>query len=109
MSFISLSTLEFDQIEFNIKNYVIKKNEKMEIKEYVETLLRDRIYQNPNQDVHEGVQEMVYVKRNVLEYDRMIHNLMVKDYPVIVQVLLTVENASILSLLQKNNSCQFSA
>lgn len=51
----------------------------MEIKEYVETLLRDRIYQNPNHE-HECVQEMVYVKRNVLEYDRMIHNFMVKDH-----------------------------
>lgn len=34
----------------------------MEIKEYVETLLREKIYQNPNKDKHECVQEMKYRK-----------------------------------------------
>lgn len=79
MCFGSLSTLKFDQIDFNIKS-LTKKNEKMEMKEYVETLLREKIYQNPNKDVHECVQELVYVKRNVLQYDEMIGGLIVKDH-----------------------------
>ena len=52
----------------------------IEIKEYVETLLRERIYLNPNKNEHECVQELVYIKRNVLQYDKMIGGLMVKGY-----------------------------